>query len=154
MRIRYLLPLVGMLALAACKDEKKAENAAPPPPPPPATTAPANHMPPPATTNPAPANKPFEVRGFAWTGHAEVKSVSVSADGGKSWQDAALEPTDGQFGWHRFRATIAPAAAGAITLIARATDSSGRTHPLETAPWNPAGYCNNGVHRVSGTVAG
>ncbi len=23
MRIRYLLPLVGMLALAACKDEKK-----------------------------------------------------------------------------------------------------------------------------------
>ncbi|WP_152997355.1 hypothetical protein [Methylobacterium sp. GXS13] len=56
MRIRYLLPLAGMLALAACKDEKKAENTAPPPPP--ATTAPANPAPPPATTNPAPANKP------------------------------------------------------------------------------------------------
>ena len=56
MRIRYLLPLVGMLALAACKDEKKAENPAPPPAP--ATTAPANPASPPATTNPTPANKP------------------------------------------------------------------------------------------------
>lgn len=58
MRMRYLLPLVGLLALTACKDEKKAENPAPPA----ATTstAPAN---PTAsttttTTNPAPANKP------------------------------------------------------------------------------------------------
>jgi hypothetical protein len=42
------MPFVGMLALAACKNEK-AENAAPPPPPPPATAAPANPM---------PANKP------------------------------------------------------------------------------------------------
>lgn len=42
MRIRYLLPLVGLLALGACKDEMKAENTAPP-----ATT-----------TSPAPANKP------------------------------------------------------------------------------------------------
>ncbi len=25
MRVRYLLPLVGLLALTACKDEKKAE---------------------------------------------------------------------------------------------------------------------------------
>ena len=58
MRIRYLLPLVGMLALAACKDEKKAENTAPPPPPPPVTTAPAKPAPPPTTTNPAPTNKP------------------------------------------------------------------------------------------------
>jgi hypothetical protein len=56
MRIRYLLPLVGLLALTACKDEKKAET--PPPPPPPAGTAPANPAPPAATTNPAPANKP------------------------------------------------------------------------------------------------
>ena len=56
MRIRYLLPLVGLLALTACKDEKKAET--PPPPPPPAGTAPANPAPPATTTNPAPANKP------------------------------------------------------------------------------------------------
>lgn len=56
MRIPYLLPLVGLLALGACKDEKKAENTAPSPPP--ASAAPANPAPPATTTNPAPANKP------------------------------------------------------------------------------------------------
>jgi hypothetical protein len=56
MRIRHLLPLAGLLALTACKDEKKADTPAPPPPP--ASTAPANPAPPATTTNPAPANKP------------------------------------------------------------------------------------------------
>lgn len=60
MRIGYLLPLVGLLALTACKDEKKAE--APPPPAPtapaPTTAAPANPAPPASNTNPAPASKP------------------------------------------------------------------------------------------------
>lgn len=102
----------------------------------------------------APARKPLEVRGFAWAGHAEVASVAVSADGGKTWQDATLEPAEGRFAWHRFRATVTPKAAGTITLLARATDASGRTQPLDAAAWNPAGYCNNGAHRVSGTAVG
>lgn len=55
MRMRFLLPLVGALALTACKDEKKAENPAPPPA---ASTAPANPTPSTPTANPAPANKP------------------------------------------------------------------------------------------------
>ena len=49
MRLRHLLPLVGLLALGACKDEKKPEPANPP-----ATTTPA----PGAPTTPAPATKP------------------------------------------------------------------------------------------------
>lgn len=56
MRLRHLLPLVGLLALGACKDEKKAENPAPP-----AaanSTAAANPTSTTTTTNPAPANKP------------------------------------------------------------------------------------------------
>ncbi|GEP08078.1 hypothetical protein [Methylobacterium oxalidis] len=54
MRLRTLLPLVGLLALAACKDEKKAETTNPPPA---STTAPANPAPG-APANPPPANKP------------------------------------------------------------------------------------------------
>jgi hypothetical protein len=54
MRLRNLLPLVGMLALGACKDEKKAENPAPPA----STTAPATPTPPATNANPAPATKP------------------------------------------------------------------------------------------------
>lgn len=56
MRMRYLLPLVGLLALTACKDEKKAENPAPPPAS--TSTAPANPAPSTTTTNPPAANKP------------------------------------------------------------------------------------------------
>lgn len=52
MRYRTLLPLIGLLALAACKDStpKKTEPTNPPP----ASTAPA--PPPPAAPNTAPVN--------------------------------------------------------------------------------------------------
>lgn len=49
MRMRTLLPIIGLLALGACKDEKKAE--APKTTNPPAAT-------PTAPVTPAPANKP------------------------------------------------------------------------------------------------
>ncbi|HEV7445818.1 MAG TPA: hypothetical protein VGO18_24795 [Steroidobacteraceae bacterium] len=65
MRMRTLLPLIGLLALGACQDEKKANatnqtsppaatNTAPPTTPPPGPNAAAPGTP----TNPAPANKP------------------------------------------------------------------------------------------------
>jgi DMSO/TMAO reductase YedYZ molybdopterin-dependent catalytic subunit len=98
-----------------------------------------------------PAQAPVEVRGFAWTGHAEVKSVAVSIDS-KNWQEARLEPPDGRYAWTRFSATIVPKAAGPLTLFARARDSMGRVQPLGGTAWNPNGYCNNDVHSVRGTV--
>lgn len=59
MRMRTLLPIIGLLALGACKDEKKAEktNAANPP----ATSTPAPTAPAPAPgvpVTPAPTSKP------------------------------------------------------------------------------------------------
>ena len=32
----------------------------------------------------------YEVAGLAWSGHGRIKKVEVSADGGKTWADAAL----------------------------------------------------------------
>ena len=63
MRMRTILPLIGLLALAACKDEKKAENTNTSNPAATGTAAPTSPAPSgPATppTNPpaAPANKP------------------------------------------------------------------------------------------------
>jgi hypothetical protein len=59
MRMRNLLPLVGLLALGACNDEKKAEKPNPAnspaittPAPPPSSPAPG------APVTPAPAQKP------------------------------------------------------------------------------------------------
>lgn len=60
MRMRTLLPLVGLIALTACKDEKKAEAPPANPPASSAATAPADTVPPaaPAGTDTAPASKP------------------------------------------------------------------------------------------------
>jgi hypothetical protein len=59
MRLRTLLPLFGLLALGACKDEKKPEPTNSAAPPASTTVAPAKPAPAPGTpSTPAPANKP------------------------------------------------------------------------------------------------
>ncbi|MBX6425168.1 MAG: sulfite oxidase [Variibacter sp.] len=100
----------------------------------------------------APAGRPLEVRGFAWSGHTPVASVAVSIDGGATWTEAALESAVDRFAWRRFRIALRPQTQGPVTIAARATDAVGRSQPLGSAPWNPRGYCNNGVHRVSGRI--
>jgi DMSO/TMAO reductase YedYZ molybdopterin-dependent catalytic subunit len=100
----------------------------------------------------APAGTPLGIRGHAWSGHTPLAKVELSCDGGASWQAADLGPLADTFAWRRFAATLAPPAAGAIEIVARAADASGRTQPLGSAPWNPKGYCNNTVHRVRGVI--
>lgn len=98
------------------------------------------------------ASEGLEVRGFAWSGHVPVARVDVSADGGTSWQEAELEPAGERFAWRRFRSVVT-ARPGAHVILARATDMEGHAQPLDTAPWNPRGYCNNAAHRVAITVS-
>ncbi len=99
-----------------------------------------------------PAGQPLTVRGHSWSGHVAVAHVALSSDGGRSWSPAQLGPLPDRFAWRRFQASLNPPS-GTIEIIARATDSQGRTQPLDSAPWNPRGYCNNRAHRVSGTIA-
>lgn len=110
----------------------------------------------PASGFTSPVGESIPVRGFAWGGHTPPARVEVSADGGGSWVNAFLdEERDGQaFAWRRFNAHLAPGGSGPIEIVARATDLRGRSQPLGSAPWNPRGYCNNGVQRVKGTIAG
>jgi len=100
----------------------------------------------------APAGTTLAVRGQAWSGHTPLAKVELSIDGGRSWQAAQLGLLPDTFAWRRFSATLAPPRAGAIEIIARASDTGGRSQPLESAPWNPKGYCNNTVHRVHGRI--
>lgn len=60
MRLRTLVPLAGLLALTACKDEKKAEVPPASPVAPPTTPVPANPAPPvvPAPPVAPPVEKP------------------------------------------------------------------------------------------------
>ncbi|HEX8168380.1 MAG TPA: sulfite oxidase [Beijerinckiaceae bacterium] len=92
-----------------------------------------------------------EVCGVAWSGHVPLASVAVSVDGGATWREAALEEAE-PFAWRRFTARLPVPGPGAVAVMARAANAAGRAQPLDGAPWNPRGYCNNAVHRVAGRV--
>jgi DMSO/TMAO reductase YedYZ molybdopterin-dependent catalytic subunit len=86
----------------------------------------------PAEGETVPANSSVRVYGAAWTSDAEIKKVELSTDEGATWTEAKLlgksEPNAWrlwEFNWQT------PAAPGKQTLIARATDSLGRTQPTQ-----------------------
>ncbi|MEU9052152.1 sulfite oxidase [Streptomyces sp. NPDC048384] len=87
------------------------------------------------------------LEGRAWSGRAAVTRVEVSADAGRTWQKAELEPEDGhRWAWRRWQHSWA-AIPGEYVLSARATDADGHIQPLEQ-PWNRGGFANNLVQRV------
>ena len=95
---------------------------------------------------------PVAVQGIAWDGGYGIQSVDVSIDGGKSWQSAALGEDTGRFSFRPWSLSFKPAAAGAIVVMARASNKIGQSQTAELIP-NPAGYNNNVIHRVSISAA-
>lgn len=92
-----------------------------------------------------------ELRGRAWSGHGPIASVECSADDGRTWQAARLDPPADPAAWTGWRATWDARAAGDGELWCRASDAEGNTQPTEPA-WNLGGYGNNAVHRLPITV--
>jgi DMSO/TMAO reductase YedYZ molybdopterin-dependent catalytic subunit len=95
-----------------------------------------------------PAGKTL-VRGVAFNdGDSRIKSVELSIDQGKIWQEAVLEKSDSLYAWqHWHQELVLPA--GEVKILARAFDDFGRSQPFDGAiHWNPAGYGYNGVHEV------
>jgi len=90
---------------------------------------------------------PVRLEGRAWSGRAPVTAVDVSDDGGHSWRQAELDPSDTHpWAWRRWQA-IWTATLGTHTLSARATDAEGHTQPLNQ-PWNRGGFSNNLIQHV------
>jgi sulfite oxidase len=87
------------------------------------------------------------LRGIAWAGEEQVASVEVSLDGGSTWQPAELGKENVRFAWRLWSYRWTPSRAGYHSLLCRATDSAGRTQPVEPY-WNPSGYLWNGIDRV------
>ena len=75
----------------------------------------------------------YEVSGLAWTGHGHIARVEVSADGGTSWADAALNEPVLPMALTRFRIPW-QWDGGAATLMSRATDDKGNIQPTR-AVW-------------------
>jgi sulfane dehydrogenase subunit SoxC len=94
---------------------------------------------------------PCTIEGRAWSGHAPIERVELSADGGRSWGEAALGETVSEFAWRAWSYEWA-AEPGEHELTCRATDAAGNTQP--TSPeWNYDGFCNNAVQRVHVVVS-
>lgn len=99
----------------------------------------------------------LEVRGFAWSGRAPIREVSISVDGGRNWTVANLAGEVSRFAWRRFDAVVQLRhREDPIEIMACAADESGQAQPLtpRATPGNPIGYCNNAVHRVRVRVGG
>jgi len=79
------------------------------------------------------------IRGFAWTGDGLVRSVDVSADGGRSWASAQLDQPPKQYTWVRWTCPWS-ANPGDYVLISRATDDTGRVQPPARDPVRKDGY--------------
>src|SRR5437870_18839 len=82
-----------------------------------------------------PADSKVRVHGAAWTSDGEITKVELSTDGGANWNEVTLIDKPILNAWRRWEFDWkTPAVSGKTALIARATDSQGRTQPVERDP--------------------
>jgi DMSO/TMAO reductase YedYZ molybdopterin-dependent catalytic subunit len=100
-----------------------------------------------------PAGRPVLLDGRSWSGLGSITRVDVSTDGGQQWRRAELYGPNLPAAWARWRLPWRPTAPGSYQLLARATDTAGRTQP-DTVPFNSGGYLFGAVveHPVTVTA--
>lgn len=91
------------------------------------------------TPGPFRAGEATVLRGRAWSGEAAVERVSLSTDGGATWQDTHLVGPNTPSSWTHWEAEVVFTTPGEHCLVTRAVDTTGRTQP-EVAPDNDEGY--------------
>ncbi|MGY3608196.1 MULTISPECIES: SorA family sulfite dehydrogenase catalytic subunit [unclassified Bradyrhizobium] len=97
------------------------------------------------------AGGPTIVKGIAFDGGTGIKDVSLSPDGGKTWQAAKLGKDLGKYSFREWQLSVG-LPPGAHDLKVRATNQAGQTQH-ETATWNPSGYMRNVIETTSVTAA-
>jgi DMSO/TMAO reductase YedYZ molybdopterin-dependent catalytic subunit len=86
----------------------------------------------PAQGETVPANSNVRVHGAAWTSDAEITKVDLSTDGESSWKEAKLLGQSKPNAWRLWEFDWkTPSTPGKQKLVVRATDSLGRTQPVE-----------------------
>lgn len=89
-------------------------------------------------------DRPAVLRGRAWSGEASIRSVEVSTDGGRQWQEATFTGPNEPSSWVRWELTWTPRRPGTHQVLTCATDSDGRTQPPRS-PDNDHGYLFSAV---------
>ncbi len=98
------------------------------------------------------AGKLMEIRGVAWDGGTGIQRIEISTDGGNNWHEAALQQDYGRFSWRQWRYEFKPKHRGECQIMARATNRSGISQPVEPIP-NPSGYHHNAVQKITVRIA-
>ena len=79
-----------------------------------------------------PANSSYRIHGAAWSGESDVTRVEISLDSGGSWNEARLLDEPVKNAWRLWEYEWrTPASAGRHIIVARATDSRGRTQSTD-----------------------
>ena len=92
----------------------------------------------------------YQLSGIAWSGSGRIRRVEVSADGGRTWADAALDEHVLPKSLTRFR-TAWRWNGGPATLVSRATDEAGNVQPTREAVL--AGRAANTFYHYNGLQA-
>ena len=80
-------------------------------------------------------NSKVRIHGAAWTSDHEIIKVEISTDGGSAWSEAKLIGAAKRNAWRLWEFDWkTPSKPGKQKLTARATDSQGRTQPIERDP--------------------
>jgi len=98
------------------------------------------------------SDRTLTVRGHAWAGDNAVSRVDISIDFGATWMKADLAKAHNPYAWQQWSAEVKFPMNGYYEVWVRATDEAGQSQPFAIA-WNPKGYLNNSMHRISVTVA-
>lgn len=99
----------------------------------------------------------IELEGYAWSGGGRgIIRVDVSVDGGKTWQDATIHPTEQSlyhaYAWTLWSATVPLPANhnGKLDVVCKATDVSYNTQPDSVEGiWNLRGVLSNAWHHIT-----
>lgn len=97
------------------------------------------------------AGRQHVLRGRSWSGGGHIVKVEVSVDGGRTWPAAQTRGPRLARAWAPWHVAWAPERPGPYVLMARATDETGATQPIE-ARYNRLGYHFDGVVRHPVTV--
>ena len=99
----------------------------------------------------------YEITGLAWSGLGKIARVEVSADGGRSWADAALTEPMLAKSFTRFRMPWRWSGGPAV-LMSRAIDDTGAVQPTRASLVREHGermtYHNNGIQAWSIAAGG
>lgn len=100
--------------------------------------------------------QPVKIKGVAYDRGTGIEKVEISADNGKTWQEAELEESVGKYAWRVFNAEVTAPVAGPFKIMSRATNAEGETQPVEEpqATWDAGGRNAIGAETFAAILVG